>query len=135
MRKAEQQHKSLFWKAVSELGQDFIQTTVRRAIRGSGEDRCPPSPAVLGLNITSGTTSKTKSESVSVVHGCQRLKGRPQRTSAVARRLWPSIDATATDEPLPPLLFDLVSPEKWVSSSVHHNDVRGRGQGERLLRC
>lgn len=56
-----------------------------------------PHPHVLGLNITSGTTSKTKSESVSVVHGCQRLKGRPfkRRTVAVARRLWPSIHATA----------------------------------------
>lgn len=57
----------------------------------------PPPPILPGLNITSGTTSKTKSESVSVVHGCQRLKGPfKQRTVAVARRPWPSLNATAT---------------------------------------
>lgn len=66
----------------------------------------------------SGTTSKTKSKSVSILHGCRGLKDFPFN-------IWPCEDlhsASVTvpipprqrcwDKSMPPLLFDLVSPER-----------------------
>lgn len=63
--------------------------------RGFGEDRRPPPWAEYHQKVA--RHQKTKSKSVSVLHGCQGLKGCSYnwRTSTVARRLSPSLNAKA----------------------------------------
>lgn len=89
----------------------------------------------------SGTTSKTKSKSVSVLHGCQGLKGCPFNT----RPREDQHSGTATvpipqrqgcwDESIPPLLFDLVSPERmsFLLSAPQCSGKQGPGRAPAVM--
>ena len=83
----------------------------------------------------SGTTSKAKSKSVSVLHGCQGLEGCPF-SKTVEWRLFPFLNAKAAGSGLcRPCFLTWYRLKEWVSSSVHHNAPGSKGQGARLLWC
>lgn len=80
----------------------------------------------------SGTTSKTKSKSVSVLHGCQGLEGCPfSKTATVPipqrQGSW--------DGSMPPLLFDLVSPERmsFLLSAPQCTGKQGPGRAPAVM--
>lgn len=87
-----------------KLSRNSLRVLVGQLWNARQRGGCPEALArtavpLLGLNITRKVArhQKTKSKSVSVLHGCQGLKGRSYnwRTSTVARRLSPSLNAKA----------------------------------------
>lgn len=137
------QYKSLFWKAIGKLGLEWFQPTQHRAgavksvavtlqIRGFGVIR---SHVLLMSTAKKWRNIKNKKQIClcsSRLPGIKRLSFQHSTMGGLTQ--WRGAKAAGTSL-CHPCFLTWYPLKKWVSSSVHHNALRSKSQGKRLLRC